>query len=485
MSYQSKPAADGVYHIKVLNENLFIESAPGQNPGMKLVSPSPSSNKQKWKLAQVPGESNVWTMTSVEDQAGVTYLKTDQTYWGYGYPYTKQGPSQKWSILERTSEGQSFSKIKLSGSLDCFDSCDPKSNAVHFYYDHSDLSDGPKQCYEFELVPDAIINSLDVLFLQDFTGSQQQYIDAARNEIGQICNNLLGAGKFAPSDLRFGLVAFRDHPPQDNSFVTKFFDFTSDPDVMSSNLASLSATGGGDGPEAQSDALYEALNAPWNPKATKVAVLITDAPPHGTGESGDGFPKGCPSQHNPLHLAKRLAAMHVTLDVVACEPTLSNYYKDARNFYEGLAGKTGGRVINLGDPGALTNLITGSALEAVDSDALVLQHYAAIRSQAQGNSNANAVSRNLHSELSAANVHHHTLNVDNMYNLTEQDKRNAQIWLESETLDEAKAKIHLLSGNRIKEQYLSNDTLVTSVEKKPINLEQAQRIVQKSLVREF
>ncbi|KAF8596134.1 hypothetical protein BDV93DRAFT_455473, partial [Ceratobasidium sp. AG-I] len=283
----------------------------------------------------------------------------------------------------------------------------------------------------------------DVLFLQDFTGSQQQYIDAARNEIGQICNNLLGAGKFAPSDLRFGLVAFRDHPPQDNSFVTKFFDFTSDPGVMSSNLASLSATGGGDGPEAQSDALYEALNAPWNPKATKVAVLITDTPPHGTGESGDGFPKGSQAEHNPLHLAKRLAAMHVTLDVVACEPTLSSTYKDARNFYEALAGKTGGRLVNLGDPGALTNLITGSALEAVDSDTLVLQYNAAIREQTQG-SNVNAISRKLHSDLSAANVHHHTLTVDDMYDLTEQDKKNVQIWLESETLDEAKAKIQLM-----------------------------------------
>lgn len=63
---------------------------------------------------------------------------------------------------------------------------------------------------------------------------------------------------------------------------------------MAANLGSLSATGGGDGPEAQADGLYDALHASWNAKATKVAVLITDAPPHGIGEAGDGFPKGCP-----------------------------------------------------------------------------------------------------------------------------------------------------------------------------------------------
>ena len=65
----------------------------------------------QWNLTQVPNESNTWTIVSVEDQAGVTYSKTDQTYWGYGYPYPKKGPSQKWSILERTSGGQTFSKF--------------------------------------------------------------------------------------------------------------------------------------------------------------------------------------------------------------------------------------------------------------------------------------------------------------------------------------------------------------------------------------
>ncbi|KAF8596135.1 hypothetical protein BDV93DRAFT_455436 [Ceratobasidium sp. AG-I] len=119
MSYQSKPTTDGLYHIKVLGESLFIESAPGHNPGLRLASPSSSSNKQKvraflavpyWKLTRVPGDSNIWTMTSAEDQAGITYLKTSQTYWGYGYPYPQGGPSQKWSILEQTSEGQTFSK---------------------------------------------------------------------------------------------------------------------------------------------------------------------------------------------------------------------------------------------------------------------------------------------------------------------------------------------------------------------------------------
>jgi hypothetical protein len=76
--------------------------------------------------------------------------------------------------------------------------------------------------------------------------------------------------------------------------LTKSYPFSSDVGSVVSNLASLTATGGGDGPEAQSDALSDAYKADWSDKATKVVVLITDSPPHGIGEDGDGFPKGCP-----------------------------------------------------------------------------------------------------------------------------------------------------------------------------------------------
>ena len=41
-------------------------------------------------------------------------------------------------------------------------------------------------------------------------------------------------------------------------------------------------------------ALAEALDMDWRPNATKMVVLIADAPPHGIGEHGDGFPEGSP-----------------------------------------------------------------------------------------------------------------------------------------------------------------------------------------------
>jgi len=58
---------------------------------------------------------------------------------------------------------------------------------------------------------------------------------------------------------------------------------------MQKNLAGLVASGGGDGPEAQTAALAAALNMDWAENAVKMAILITDPPPHGVGEAGDGF----------------------------------------------------------------------------------------------------------------------------------------------------------------------------------------------------
>ena len=49
---------------------------------------------------------------------------------------------------------------------------------------------------------------------------------------------------------------------------------------------------GGDAPEAVADALNEVSRLSWRPASTKICVFIADAPPHGLGGSGDGFPNG-------------------------------------------------------------------------------------------------------------------------------------------------------------------------------------------------
>ncbi|KAG2159555.1 uncharacterized protein EDB93DRAFT_1218319 [Suillus bovinus] len=348
---------------------------------------------------------------------------------------------------------------------------------------------------------------LDILFLQDATETQQPYIDTARNEIKQICNTLLSGGKFAPQDIRFGLVAFRDHPPQEDSFVTQEYPFTSDVASFASDLASLTAEGGGDEPDCQGDALVAAYKADWRDEATKVVVLVTDSLPHGVrpmNNDGDGFPLGCPLQHDPLSIATSMGKAGITLYVIACEPTLSQNYGRARGFYQGLAKRTGGKMVDLSDLSVLPTLIAGSALEAVDSELYVTKHRAEVRSIAdKENINVNEISLRLHKDLVAAGVQHSTLVVDNVYHknfeaagvqqstlvvdtVREQQDQHVDTWFNAENLGEGRNKIQQVGGDRVVENYQANVVVAeqsAAVETQPISLAQVETVVHKCLVR--
>ncbi|KAG1836512.1 hypothetical protein DFJ58DRAFT_669619, partial [Suillus subalutaceus] len=266
------------------------------------------------------------------------------------------------------------------------------------------------------------------------------HIDAARSGITQICNTLLSGGNFTPGDLRFGLIAFRDPPPQNPSFIVQEYPFTTDVGSVAENLGGLTATGGGNGPESQSDALSAAYKADWKDEATNIMVLITDSPPHGIGEDGDAFPKG-----RPLRTSRFWSSVVMNQRwyyVIACEPTLSQYYKRACDFYQGLVKKTGGKAVNLGDLSALPTLIAGSALEAVRNEIYVVKHQAKVRSMANDQKmSASEISQRLHKSFVAAGIQHSTLVVDNMHEQRTHGDQNADIWLNAENFDEAKNNI--------------------------------------------
>ena len=96
------------------------------------------------------------------------------------------------------------------------------------------------------------------------------------------------------------MLAFRDH--DDESYLVKDFGgFTDGVDTILSNLKTLDARGGGDGPEASAAALDKALKLKWreDEDCAKVAILITDAPPHGIGEKTDWYENGDPDGKIP------------------------------------------------------------------------------------------------------------------------------------------------------------------------------------------
>ena len=100
-----------------------------------------------------------------------------------------------------------------------------------------------------------------------------------------------------------------------------------------------------------------------------------------------------------------------------------------------------GKVVGLSGTQVLSEVIVGTSLEAIDSEALVVKYQSEIRTKVQVGKSSQEIAKKLHSDLTAAGVQHHTLVIDQMYAPNEQGKRNAQIWFESENIKDAKAKI--------------------------------------------
>lgn len=128
------------------------------------------------------------------------------------------------------------------------------------------------------------LNQIDVCFVVDTTGSMSPFLSAAR---GALMNAMSQLSAQNDADLRVGLVEFRDHPPQEHSFVTRHYPLTVDLRVIEQAIGKLEASGGGDFPEAVFDGAQEAaLLTLWRPHSSRFIMLVGDAPPHGYETSG-------------------------------------------------------------------------------------------------------------------------------------------------------------------------------------------------------
>src|SRR5437870_1564992 len=132
---------------------------------------------------------------------------------------------------------------------------------------------------------------VEVVFCLDTTGSMGGLIDAAKQKIWAICNQI-AAGKPTPQ-LRVGLVAYRD---RGDDYITKVFDLTDDLDAIYTNLMAFKAAGGGDFPESVNQALYDSVHKiKWSAdkKTLKIIFLVGDAPPHMDYPDDVKYPETC------------------------------------------------------------------------------------------------------------------------------------------------------------------------------------------------
>ena len=151
-------------------------------------------------------------------------------------------------------------------------------------------------------------------------------------------------------------------------------------------LEQCQAQGGGDTPEAVADALHDVLTLSWRSEATKICILISDAPPHGLNLCDDSFPNGCPRGLDPIKTVREMAEKNITLYTVGVEPPISlfsssyyylffiNFFHNLvpyRDFFMSLAYITGGQYVPLSNANFLAQVIIGGVREEISLDRLM------------------------------------------------------------------------------------------------------------------
>ncbi|MHA2600832.1 MAG: vWA domain-containing protein [Candidatus Thorarchaeota archaeon SMTZ1-83] len=220
---------------------------------------------------------------------------------------------------------------------------------------------------------------LDVAFVVDTTGSMKDDIRAVKDSLFDIVEKVVTRTKGL--SIRFGIVSYRDHPPQDRTYVTRIFDFTSNIKTVHKEISKLKPSEGGDTPEAVADGLHDARSRlSWDMNAYKVLLLVGDAPPHGreyNSLADDHFPDGCPKGHDPkneVRELKRIFGTTVFIFVCGCNPLVKESFKSIAQAVEG------GRYYSLQEahelPNAILEILEGVS-DLIEADRRVLAFYQA------------------------------------------------------------------------------------------------------------
>lgn len=116
---------------------------------------------------------------------------------------------------------------------------------------------------------------IDVVFVIDATGSMVWVHRTVRQRMQQLAHYVRGLVPLA----RFGIIAYRDY--NDTDFVTLISQPSFDIEKARGFMSGIDALGGGDHPEAVTQALRDVETAVgWRSGAQRVVIIIGDAPPH-------------------------------------------------------------------------------------------------------------------------------------------------------------------------------------------------------------
>nr|CAG8463537.1 6914_t:CDS:2 [Entrophospora candida] len=200
---------------------------------------------------------------------------------------------------------------------------------------------------------------VDLCYVLDCTGSMAGHIAATKDCILQVTDYIKNTN---PSiKIQVGFCGYRDFC--DGSNRLQVFDFTESHEVFKANLATVAATGGGDGPEDVLGGLDAALNQMTWRNGTRVLLHIGDYPPHGRRftDMQDDHPDGDP---NGLTAESVLQKMQ-SESILYFFGKITEYTDKMVQVFESIIGEIPVFDLVGGDPIELINKFTRAATSSI------------------------------------------------------------------------------------------------------------------------
>jgi len=194
---------------------------------------------------------------------------------------------------------------------------------------------------------------LDMVFAIDTTGSMGSYISDTKDDATNLVDKIMAG----VDDSRVGVLGYKDFGDSED-YMFKDYAYSSDKSTIVSNINDLSASGGGDWSEAVYEALMAIINGDevgsWRSGATRVIMLMGDAPPHEEGDSA-----------SYVYTADEVISAAKAKDVMICTVVVSGD-ADAEEKFAKLAEGTGCTAYSIDEAEAASEKIEKVVEEAVE-----------------------------------------------------------------------------------------------------------------------
>jgi hypothetical protein len=202
---------------------------------------------------------------------------------------------------------------------------------------------------------------VDIVFAIDNTGSMSSIIAQAKSDAQYIMDTI----RTNVSESDFGAIKFKDTGDEYVTVVAA--NLTSDINTVDAAIDTMSATGGGDNPEAYIEAVKQAVNEiTWRAGSIKMLIVMGDAPPHdpvyGTGTSSAGTWASAASDAANIGLRVSMVAVGYGIGDTTVQQS-----------YQYMATATGGLYSEAPDPSTLANELISMINDLSGTTPMVIQ----------------------------------------------------------------------------------------------------------------